>query len=71
MTGEDVRRAGKLLFGSSWRYPFEVQFSISGRKLQRVLAGDEDVGPGMKARIVAAMVARRDELNAMLETAPL
>lgn len=70
MTGESVRRAGKALFGPSWRYPFEMAFSISGRKLQRVLAGDEDIGTEMTARIAAALVARRQEIHAILEGQP-
>lgn len=69
MTGEAVRRAGKALFGFSWRYPFQVEFSISGRKLQRIVAGDEDVHPETCARITAALVARRLEIDQVLECA--
>ena len=69
MTGESVRQAGKALFGPSWRYAFEITFSISGRKLARVLAEDEEIGPEMVSRITAALVARRREIDVVLECA--
>jgi hypothetical protein len=63
---ETVRRAGRALFGTSWRYAFEVTFGISGRKLRRLVNGDEPVHPATEAKIMSALLERRAELAATL-----
>ncbi len=66
MTGETIRTAGRCLYGSAWRYRFEVDFGVSGRKLQRMLKGDEDMGAEMWGRVRAALAQRRGEIDSLL-----
>lgn len=66
MTGETIRQAGQYLYGSSWRYRFEVDFGVSGRKLQRMLKGNDEMGAEMWGRVRCALALRRAAIDSLL-----
>jgi hypothetical protein len=66
VTGETIRTAGRCLYGHSWRVRFEIDFGVSGRKLQRMLKGDDEMGPEMWGRVVAALAERRSQIDSLL-----
>lgn len=68
-TPEMVRSAGAALFGDFWRRPFEAQFGIGHRKLQRVLKDQEDMGAEMWGRVQAELRVRHQVIGKMLEAA--
>ena len=54
MTGPELEKFGKALFGADWRRPFEREFGVSNRTLRRLLKGDEEVRPDLAQRVQSA-----------------
>ena len=65
--GPLLSRIGLVLYGQFWRAPLGERFGIGPRKLRRMVAGQESIGPAMALDIERELRDRGLELDAILD----